>query len=78
MNRQIACVALLAAAVIGSASSAQAGTERIDGPHGYQVQTWADIARDREDIARKVEALEHGGSARGSYGYVAPHTRRHK
>jgi hypothetical protein len=78
MNRQIACVALFAAAILGMASSVQAGSERDDGPRGYQVQTWADIERAREDIARKVEALEHGGSAGSTYGYAAPHVRHHR
>jgi hypothetical protein len=78
MNRRIACVALFVSAVLGAASSAQAGSDRESGPHGYQVQTWADIERDRQDIARKVEALEHGGSASGSYGYAPPRLRRHR
>jgi hypothetical protein len=74
MNRQIACVALFVTAVLAMASSAQAGSEREYGPRGYQVQTWADIARDRADIDRKVEALERGGAG-SSYGYVSPRMR---
>jgi hypothetical protein len=77
MYRQFACVAVIAAAVLGTASLAQAGSDRNEGPSGYQVQTWADIERDRQDMARKVEALEHGDKAGSSYGYLAPHVRRH-
>jgi len=77
MYRQIACVAVITAAVLGTASLARAGADRYDGPRGYQVQTWADIERDREDIARKVEALERADTAGSSYGYAAPHVRGH-
>ena len=68
MHRRIVLIILCAALGLGAACSARAGTERDIGPRGYQVQTWQDIARDREDIARKVEALEHPTSARASFG----------
>jgi hypothetical protein len=34
------------------------------------VQTWQDIERAREDIQRKVDALEHKSGAGTSFGYM--------
>jgi hypothetical protein len=75
MHREIALTMLCAALVLGAATLVRAGSEREVGPRGYPVQTWQDIERTREDIARKVGALEHPTSARTSLGSVEPRHR---
>jgi hypothetical protein len=69
MNRRIVFIAL--SVVIGGASAALAGSEREVGPRGYQVQTWQDIERDRQDIQRQIDQLYHTGNAGNADGYVA-------
>jgi hypothetical protein len=69
MNRRMVFIALSVAVVIGGASAALAGSDRVVGPHGYQVQTWQDIERDRQDIHRQIERLY--GKAGNTYGDVA-------
>jgi hypothetical protein len=70
MHRQIALTTLFAALAIGTAHPVLAGSERPTGPSGYQVQTWQDIERARQDIQRQVDALEHKSGAGTSYGYM--------
>jgi hypothetical protein len=70
MQRQLSLIALFGGAIMCIASPVWAGSERDVGPRGYQVQTWQDIERAREDIQRQVGALEHKSGAGTSFGYT--------
>ena len=48
---------------LATISSARAGSDRWVGPRGYQVQTWQDIERARQDIQRLIEKEYHYGNA---------------
>jgi hypothetical protein len=62
MLRMIGLTGLSAAIVLGSASAVLA-TERYFGPRSYQVQTWQDIERDRQEIQRQIQIEYHLGKA---------------
>jgi hypothetical protein len=77
MNRQWIFAALGAAIGLGAASVALAGSDRYDGPQGYQVQTWQDIEQDRLDIQRQIQKEYHLDNAGNAYNAVPPkHLRR--
>jgi hypothetical protein len=64
MNALAACTALTVAVV--TASAAWAGPDRYFGPPSYKPQTWADIARDREEIQRLGQQRQHPGNSDGA------------
>ena len=76
MLRTIGFTALAAAIVLGSASAAMA-TERDFEPRSYQVQTWQDIERDRQDIQRQIQLEYHLGKAGGTEADVEPPKHHH-
>jgi hypothetical protein len=76
MIRTIGATALSAAIVLGSAS-AVLGTERYFEPRSYQVQTWQDIERDRQEIQRQIQIQYHLGKAGSTEAYVVPPKHHH-
>jgi hypothetical protein len=63
-------IALAAVLILGSASAALAR-----GSYGGPVQTWQDIARDRQDIQNQIRRIYHTDNPGNAYGYVPAHKR---
>ena len=53
------CGMLARAIALAPMPSAWAGSDRYVGPRGYQVQTWQDIERARQDIERLIRKEYH-------------------
>ena len=66
-------IALAAVLILGSASAALAR-----GSYGGPVQTWQDIARDRQDIQNQIQRLYHTGNPASAYGYVVSPKHTHR
>jgi len=66
---------LAAALILGASSTAFAN--RMG---GYQVQTWQDIAKSRQDVQNQIHRAYHTQNPGNAYGYApsdnpAPHAR---
>ena len=70
-------IALAAALILGTAPAALAG-DQTDERGGYQVQTWQDIARDRQDIQNRIERQYRPGNAGSAFGYVVSPKHTHR
>ncbi len=70
-------IALATALILGTASAALAN-EQTDERGGGPVQTWQDIARDRQDIQNQIQRLYHTGNAGSAYGYVVSPKHTHQ
>jgi hypothetical protein len=70
-------IALATALVLGTASAALAN-EQTDERGGGPVQTWQDIARDRQDIQNQIQRLYHTGNGGSAYGYVVSPKHTHR
>ena len=70
-------IALATALVLGTASAALAN-EQTDERGGGPVQTWQDIARDRQDIQNQIQRLYHTGNPGSAYGYVVSPKHTHR
>jgi hypothetical protein len=72
-------MALAAALVLGTASGALASASGNDSG-GFQVQTWQDIAKSRQDVQNQIHRAYHTQNPGNAYGYApsdnpAPHAR---
>ena len=70
-------IALATALILGTASAALAN-EPTDERGGGPVQTWQDIARDRQDIQNQIQRQYHTGNAGSAYGYVVSPKHTHR
>jgi hypothetical protein len=70
-------IALAAVLILGTAPAALAG-DQTDERGGYQVQTWQDIARDRQDIQNRIQRQYHAGNAGSAFGYVVSPKHTHR
>jgi hypothetical protein len=73
-------IALAAALVLGTASVALAGSDNDDGGQGggFQVQTWQDIARARQNFENQIQRQYHTGNAGSAYGYAVSPKHMHR
>jgi hypothetical protein len=62
-------IALAAVLMLGTASTAALAR----GSYGGPTQSWADIARDQQDIQSKIQRLYHTDNAGAAYGYAPAH-----
>jgi hypothetical protein len=63
-------IVLAAAAIVGTASAALAGSDRETEPGGYQVQTWYAVNPDCNGWNRHFAAT--ASNPRSAYGYASP------
>jgi hypothetical protein len=63
-------IVLAAAAIVGTASAALAGSDRETEPGGYQVQTWCAVNPDCNGWNKHFAVT--AGNAGSAYGYASP------